>query len=188
MRRLPIYIVIDSSLCGLNDGLKLKEALKYQLSQLKNDPYAMEIAALCLIINNSRPRIIPDLEMISNVDWDKYYDKLDFQYDNSTGIQESFRFLKSCLEHDIVSSNRERKGDFYPMIIVAYNSCRYQPIQRRTSIKNWSERMFDFVENSVSSVPIIATEADGYDIEKNIDIYYWNYQTDTQSFMPKWTS
>ena len=68
MRRLPVYVLIDTSGSMYGEPIEaVKNGLSIMLSTLNSDPYALETAYLSIITFNDTPNQILPLTEISSV-------------------------------------------------------------------------------------------------------------------------
>ena len=114
MRRLPVYLVLDTSgsmagepIAAVNNGVKLL------VSSLGNDPQALETACLSIItFDESARQITPLTELMDfqppNIDASP----------NRTALGDALKVTAECVERDVRKTTTESQGDWKPNIFL----------------------------------------------------------------------
>lgn len=111
MRRLPVYILIDTSESMIGDALdSAQSGLALMLSTLRRNPYALETVALSVISFNSCARVLTPLT-----------DLIEFQVPKlelrpGTALGAAFDLLSERIKLEVKKTTAEEKGDFRPIV------------------------------------------------------------------------
>lgn len=114
-RRLPVYLLIDSS--GSMHGEPIHAVnvgISAMLTALRQDPYALESVHLSLItfdreINEILPLTPLDQAQISDIELPK---------SGATHMGEGLEFLAQKVQQNVIKSSDDTKGDFRPMLFI----------------------------------------------------------------------
>ncbi|MBK1694049.1 tellurium resistance protein TerY [Chromatium weissei] len=113
MRRLPVYLVLDTSGSMSGEPIEaVKNGVQLLVSTLRQDPYALETAFLSVITFDSTARqVIPLSELAS------------FQTPNlvATGITAfgaALSLLATRIEAEVAKTTENTKGDWKPLIFI----------------------------------------------------------------------
>jgi len=113
IRRLPIYIILDTSrsmrgepILAVNSGLQLLK------DTLLKDPYAVETAFVSVIEYNTEPRqIVPLTEVIS-------FNPPALEARGWSAMGAALRLLDQRLDEEILTNSEEQKGDYKPQVFL----------------------------------------------------------------------
>ena len=118
MRRLPVYIVIDTS--GSMKGPKIsavKEGLRILISSLQKDPRALETVSVSIIQFNTEADLILPLTSVYklNAELNEFSELAARGW---TNIEKALRLLNHCISNDLVTGDfkKEIKGDHKPLV------------------------------------------------------------------------
>lgn len=113
MRRLPVYLLVDTSGSMHGEAIEaVRNGLQVLVSALRQDPYALETAYLSVIAFNSEARqLTPLTELMS-------FQVPDIQAGGTTALGGALSLLADCIEHEVVKGNAETKGDWKPVIFL----------------------------------------------------------------------
>ncbi|EIC21631.1 TerY-C metal binding domain-containing protein [Thiorhodovibrio frisius] len=111
MRRLPVFFVLDCSESMVGDNLrKMEEGLQAVVQSLRGDPHALETVYLSVIGFAGVARtIVPLVELVSF-----YPPRLPLGGGTSLGA--ALETLMYEIDHAVVRSTPERKGDWKPIV------------------------------------------------------------------------
>ena len=113
MRRLPVYILIDTSESMIGEALESAQAgLKQMIASLRRNPYALETVALSVISFNSCARVLTPLT-----------DLIDFQPPKlelrpGTALGAAFDLLRERINLEVKKTTVDVKGDWRPLVFV----------------------------------------------------------------------
>lgn len=113
MRRLPVYLLVDTSGSMHGEAIEaVRNGLQVLVSALRQDPYALETAYLSVIAFNSEARqLTPLTELMS-------FQVPDIQAGGTTALGGALSLLADCIEREVVKGNAETKGDWKPVVFL----------------------------------------------------------------------
>ena len=113
MRRLPVYLIIDTSFSMRGEPLEaVKNGIRSLLTTLRRDPYALETVFISLITFNSEAtQIVPLTELY-------LFQFVDFEAKGRSALGAALKLVKSKIENDFVKTTSEQKGDWKPLIFL----------------------------------------------------------------------
>jgi len=113
MRRLPVYLVLDTSGSMMGDPIAaVEEGVQKMLVALRQDPYALETAYLSVItFNTDAEQIIPLTELTM-------FQAPSLTATGTTSLGAALRVLSKRINEEIVTTTAEVKGDWKPMVFI----------------------------------------------------------------------
>lgn len=113
MRRLPVYILLDTSGSMFGEPIEaVNNGLQTLVSTLRSDPYALETAYLSVITFNSSARQdIPLTELSS-------FQEPKLTASGCTALGEALTLVKNCADREVVKTTHEKKGDWRPLVFI----------------------------------------------------------------------
>lgn len=113
MRRLPVYLLIDTSGSMYGEPIEsVKEGLKSLLVYLRQDPYALETAFLSIIEFNSQAnQLVPLTDLIS-------FDVPELEPKGVTVLGEALALLAEKINDEVKTTTVEQKGDWRPLVFI----------------------------------------------------------------------
>jgi uncharacterized protein YegL len=115
MRRLPIYLLLDTSGSMRGEPMEaMKSGLQMLLASLKRDPYALETVWLSIITFDREARVVLPLTEIEALT----LPELTIPETSPTNLGEALELLLQGYDHDVVKTTPERKGDWLPLLIL----------------------------------------------------------------------
>ena len=113
MRRLPIYLVFDTS--GSMNGeaiAAVNTGMQTLVSALRQDPYALETAYLCVIGFDTDARVISPLTEVAA------FQPPALKASGLTSLGAALALLAERLAADVVKNTQSQKGDWKPLVFL----------------------------------------------------------------------
>ncbi len=113
-RRLPIYLVLDTSGSMYGDPIEaVNQGVRALVSDLKGDPQALETAYLSVItFDSSAQQLCPLTELMT-------FQVPTLEAEGATSLGDALRLLEQCLDREVVkSTSGTQKGDWKPLIFL----------------------------------------------------------------------
>ena len=113
MRRLPVYLVLDTSGSMSGEPIEaVKNGVQILVSTLRQDPYALETAYLSVITFDTTARqVVPLVEMAT-------FQTPSISATGTTAFGEALGLLADCIDSEITKTSAEVKGDWKPLIFI----------------------------------------------------------------------
>jgi uncharacterized protein YegL len=113
MRRLPVYLVLDTSGSMTGEPIEaVKNGVQVLVSSLRQDPYALETAYLSVItFDSSAKQIVPLTEL-------SMFQMPDIQASGTTALGDALTLLASKIGSEVTKTTTEVKGDWKPLVFI----------------------------------------------------------------------
>jgi uncharacterized protein YegL len=113
MRRLPVYLLLDTSGSMSGDPIEaVKSGLQLLITSLRQDPYALETAYISVITFSTQAQQIVPLTELSQ------FQAPDISASGVTAMGESLVLLADCVRREVQKGTAEQKGDWKPVVFL----------------------------------------------------------------------
>jgi uncharacterized protein YegL len=115
MRRLPVYLLIDTSGSMRGEPIQaVNNGLKVLVNALRQDPYALESVHLGIITFDLTARELFPLTHLEQVQ----IPEIEVPQSGATFLGAALELLLACMERDLVRGAEDRKGDWRPLVFL----------------------------------------------------------------------
>jgi uncharacterized protein YegL len=130
MRRLPVYLLLDTSGSMSGEPIEaVKNGVQVLVSTLRQDPYALETAFLSVItFESSAKQLVPLTELAM-------FQMPDIQAGGSTALGEALSLLANKASNEVIKTTTEVKGDWKPLVFLMTDG---------GPTDNWQKGLADF--------------------------------------------
>lgn len=113
MRRLPVYLLLDTSGSMSGEPIEqVKNGVQMLVSGLRQDPHALETAWLSVITFDSEAReVIPLSELTT-------FQPPALAATGTTSLGAALSKLAECVKRDVKKTTPDQKGDWKPMVFI----------------------------------------------------------------------
>ena len=113
MRRLPVYLVLDTSGSMSGEPIEaIKNGVQVLVSTLRQDPYALETAYLSVLtFDSSAKQLIPLTELVA-------FQPPSLTATGSTALGDALSLLATQINSEVEKTTAEKKGDWKPLIFL----------------------------------------------------------------------
>lgn len=113
MRRLPVYLVLDTSGSMSGEPIEaVKNGVQVLVSSLRQDPYALETAYLSVItFDSAASQAVPLTELAS-------FQVPQFQASGQTSMGAALSLLADRINVEVAKTTAEVKGDWKPLVFL----------------------------------------------------------------------
>ncbi|MDQ7091007.1 MAG: VWA domain-containing protein [Methylococcales bacterium] len=113
MRRLPVYLVLDTSASMAGKPLDaVKQGLNALILTLRQDPYTLETAYISIItFNSTAKQTIPLTNLIS-------FQMPSIEVEGMTALGDALSLTADCIEKEVIKTTATQRGDWRPMVFL----------------------------------------------------------------------
>ena len=113
MRRLPVYLLLDSSGSMYGEPIEaVKNGVQTLISSLRSDPYALETAYLSVItFNSSAQQVTPLTELAA-------FQQPKIDAGGCTAMGEALTLLAQKTDSEVTKTTNDQKGDWRPLVFI----------------------------------------------------------------------
>ncbi len=113
MRRLPVYLILDTSASMYGEPIEaVRKGIDVLISTLRQDPYALETAYISIITFNTKARqIVPLTDLIS-------FQAPEIEVQGMTALGDALALTADCIEKEVVKTTQTQRGDWRPLVFL----------------------------------------------------------------------
>lgn len=113
MRRLPVYLLLDTSGSMSGEPIEaVKNGVQVMISSLRQNPQAIETAFISVITFDSvAQQIIPLTDLAS-------FQMVDIKATGVTALGDALKLVSNKIDNEVAKTTMEQKGDWKPLVFI----------------------------------------------------------------------
>ena len=176
MRRLPVYLLLDTSGSMAGEPIEaVKNGVQVMISSLRNDPQAYDAYLSIITFDSDARQTVPLTDLAS-------FQMPDLIATGTTSLGEALKVLSNCIKTEVRKASPTEKGDWKPLVFIMTDG---QPTD------DWQSGLNEFKNVKVGTV-VACAAGSGADtsILKQITNDVVSLETDQESIKSffKWVS
>ncbi len=138
MRRLPVYLLLDTSGSMYGEPIEaVKNGVQTLISTLRSDPYALETAYISIITFNSTAQQITPLTELAA------FQQPSIDASGCTVLGGALSLLAQKVDTEVTKTTAEQKGDWRPLVFIMTDGAPTDDLNK--GLADFKQRKFGMV-------------------------------------------
>jgi uncharacterized protein YegL len=138
MRRLPVYLLLDTSGSMYGEPIEaVKNGVQTLISTLRSDPYALETAYISIITFNSTAQQITPLTELAA------FQQPTIDASGCTVLGGALSLLAQKVDSEVTKTTAEQKGDWRPLVFIMTDGAPTDDLNK--GLADFKQRKFGMV-------------------------------------------